>query len=51
MGQRMQLEQEGAANNQTIAKEEEDSYRQTMVLEKGKEFDNLNQQRHDRDLK
>lgn len=47
----MQLEQDSASNTQTIQKEEEESYKQTMVLEKGKVFDELNQHRYERDLK
>lgn len=47
----MQLEQDSASNTQTIQKEEEESYKQTMVLQKGQVFDELNKHRYDRDLK
>ena len=46
----MQLEQDVANNNQTTSKEEDESYKQTMVLEKGAVFDALNKHRYERDL-
>ena len=46
----MQLEQDASNNTQTIAKEEDDGYKQTMVLEKGRVTDELDKHRYDRDL-
>jgi hypothetical protein len=45
----MQLEQDTGQNGQTIQREEEESYRQTMVLEKGRIMDGLNGKRFERD--
>jgi hypothetical protein len=47
---RTQLENDTSNNGQAIQREEEDSYRQTMILEKGRVFDDLNKHRYDRDL-
>lgn len=50
-GARMQLDQDKSNNDQTIGKEEDESYKQTMILQRGKEFDELNEHRYDRDKK
>lgn len=49
--QRLQLDQEIASNNMMIEREEEESYRQCMHIQKGKIMDDLNKHRHERDLK
>ena len=46
----MSLEQDTGQNGQTIQREEEESYRQTMHLEKGRVFDTLNNRRYERDI-
>lgn len=44
------MEQDAGNNAATIAKEEDDGYKQTMVLEKGRVTDELDKHRYDRDL-
>lgn len=51
MGNRIQLEKDVGNNDMVTKTEEEESYRQTMHIEKGIRTDELNKHRHERDLK
>jgi len=51
MGTRIQLDKDVANNEMQTRNEEEESYRQTMYIEKGARTDELNKHRHERDLK